>query len=252
LREARERRGISLRQIANTTKIGMSALEALERNAISRLPGGIFSRGFVRSYAVEVGLDPEATVREFIAQFPNDSVTAGHPGSTQSEDHEAIDSDRRTASTFARLIALSIPVAAAMIYFSIAGRPAPPPDTDVPALEEPSPPPGATYADSVSPVPGLAAAAAASPLDRLTITLRAVRECWVSVTVDGTKLFESLLPAGEQRTIEAVREVLLTAGDASAVTLIINGAEAKPLGTPGEVVTVRVDRTNFTQYVVTR
>ena len=77
LREARERRGVSLRQIANATKIGMSALEALERNDISRLPGGIFSRGFVRSYAVEVGLDPEATIQEFIAQFPHDSVTAG-------------------------------------------------------------------------------------------------------------------------------------------------------------------------------
>src|SRR5471032_277285 len=91
LREARERRGVSLRQIANATKIGMSALEALERNDISRLPGGIFSRAFVRSYAIEVGLDPEATIQEFIAQFPQDSVTAGHPALTQAEDHEAIE-----------------------------------------------------------------------------------------------------------------------------------------------------------------
>ena len=79
LRDARERRGISLRQIANATKISVGVLEALERNDISRLPGGIFSRAFVRSYAIEVGLDPEATIQEFIAQFPNDSVTAGHP-----------------------------------------------------------------------------------------------------------------------------------------------------------------------------
>ena len=69
LRQARERRGISLRQIATSTKIGVAALEALERNDISKLPGGIFSRGFVRSYAVEVGLDPEETVREFIERF---------------------------------------------------------------------------------------------------------------------------------------------------------------------------------------
>src|SRR5881296_4234404 len=88
LREARERRGVSLRQIANTTKISVSALEALERNDISRLPGGIFSRAFVRSYALEVGLDPEKTIQEFIAQFPHDSVTAGHPTSVQVEDNE--------------------------------------------------------------------------------------------------------------------------------------------------------------------
>jgi cytoskeletal protein RodZ len=54
-------------------------LEALERNDTSRLPGGIFSRGFVRSYAVEIGVDPEQTVRDFMAQFPHDSVTAGSP-----------------------------------------------------------------------------------------------------------------------------------------------------------------------------
>jgi cytoskeleton protein RodZ len=79
IRQAREQRGISLRQIAETTKISVSVLEALERNDIARLPGGIFSRGFVRSYAVEIGVDPEQTVRDFMAQFPQDSVTVGSP-----------------------------------------------------------------------------------------------------------------------------------------------------------------------------
>src|SRR5438477_3036444 len=109
LRDARERRGVTLRQIANATKISVGQLEALERNDISKLPGGIFSRAFVRSYAVEVGLDPETTIQDFIAQFPHDSVTQGHPTSAQIEDHEAVESDRRTASTFLRLILISVP-----------------------------------------------------------------------------------------------------------------------------------------------
>src|SRR5476651_2466041 len=95
LRDARERRGITLRQIANATKIAVAVLEALERNDISRLPGGIFGRAFVRSYAVEVGLDPEETIQDFIAQFPNDSVTVGHPTTQQIEDNESLESDRR-------------------------------------------------------------------------------------------------------------------------------------------------------------
>ena len=69
LRQARERRGITLRDIAAHTKFSIAALEALERNDASRLPGGIFARSFVRSYASEVGLDPEATVREFLERF---------------------------------------------------------------------------------------------------------------------------------------------------------------------------------------
>jgi cytoskeletal protein RodZ len=79
LREARERRGLSLRVIADATKISVTALEALERNDISRLPGGIFSRAFVRAYALEVGLDPEQTIAEFMTRFPDISVTQGHP-----------------------------------------------------------------------------------------------------------------------------------------------------------------------------
>src|SRR4029077_17936777 len=154
LREARERRGVSLRQIANATKISVAALEALERNDISRLPGGIFSRAFVRSYAIEVGLDPDATIQQFVAQFPNDSVTAGHPSTDRGEDHEAVESDRRLAGTVLWLITVSIPIAGAVLYFGTAGRsalsdPQPPVAVAVPAPEstpvtDPLPPPAAS------------------------------------------------------------------------------------------------------------
>ena len=48
LREARERRGISLEELARITKIGVATLRALERNQVDYLPGGIFLRGFLR------------------------------------------------------------------------------------------------------------------------------------------------------------------------------------------------------------
>ena len=70
LRQRREERHISLRQIAASTKISPSALEAIERDDIKRLPGGIFTRAFVRAYASELDLDPERTLAEFLAQFP--------------------------------------------------------------------------------------------------------------------------------------------------------------------------------------
>src|SRR3954471_20028250 len=70
LRAARERRGITVRQVASATKISASAIEALERNDLSGLPGGIFSRAFVRAYAIEVGLDPDLAIEQFQEQFP--------------------------------------------------------------------------------------------------------------------------------------------------------------------------------------
>lgn len=98
MRRAREERGISLRHIAEVTKISVSALEALERNDISRLPGGIFSRAFVRAYALEIGLDPEQTVREFIVRFPDDSVTAGSSYVAYEDDDAEGESRRRRLS----------------------------------------------------------------------------------------------------------------------------------------------------------
>ena len=76
LREAREKRGVSLRQIATSTRISVMSLEALERSDLSRLPGGIFTRAFIRAYAQEVGLDPDRTIQDFIAELPPDVATA--------------------------------------------------------------------------------------------------------------------------------------------------------------------------------
>ena len=73
LREARERRGLSLRHIANSTKIAVSILDALERNDISRLPGGIFGRSFVRSFATEVGLGSSGSMTRILCVMASPS-----------------------------------------------------------------------------------------------------------------------------------------------------------------------------------
>jgi len=281
LREARERRGVTLRQIANTTKISFGQLESLEKNDISKLPGGIFSRAFVRSYALEVGLDPEATIQDFIAQFPHDSVTIGHPASERVEDNEALESDRRMAGTFLWLLVVSIPVAAAVLYFSMAERRATPPpaaaasaraiptpataraSTSEPSSPETSPPPFAgdpaappnaapdqPAPAAVSPAPAPAATAQAGEV--LLVGLSVRRPCWVSASVDGQKVIERLLQVGEQRTLEVRRELVITAGDASAITLTFNGADARLLGKSGEVVTARFNLNNFKSYLQAR
>ena len=119
IRQAREERGISLRQIADTTKISVSVLEALERNDISRLPGGIFSRGFVRSYAVVIGVDPEQAVRDFMAQFPQDSVTAVNPHVIV---NELGPGTRRLDPRALMLIATIVVAVAVILYWSFAVR----------------------------------------------------------------------------------------------------------------------------------
>ena len=276
LREARERKGVSLRQIANSTKISVSVLTALERNDASRLPGGIYGRAFVRAFATEVGLDPETTIQEFIAQFRDESVSAGHPPSEQIEDNESLESNRRMASAFLRLIALSIPIAGVILYFGIAGRrPSPPEAVDQESAAAPSSPLGPVgqtgpAAPADIPVTGAAAhvvagdgalsargadaqlPAAGVPVNRLVINLTVSRPCWVAAIVDGRREIERLMQPGERGDLDVRRELVLTVGDASAVSMAMNGVGARPLGKDGEVVTTRVTLANFTTYLPPR
>jgi cytoskeleton protein RodZ len=65
LREARERLGLSLHDVALTLRIRMPHLEALEEGRISLLPGNAYALAFVRTYASTLGLDAEEMVRRF-------------------------------------------------------------------------------------------------------------------------------------------------------------------------------------------
>jgi cytoskeletal protein RodZ len=79
LRHERERRQITLKSIAEDTKISRSLLEALERDDVSRWPTGIFRRAFVRSYAEAIGLNADEVVREFAERFPDPNEPAPAP-----------------------------------------------------------------------------------------------------------------------------------------------------------------------------
>ncbi len=268
LREARERKGISLRQIATATKISMAALEALEQNHLSRLPGGIFSRAFVRSYAIEVGLDPDATIQEFIAQFPRDSLTAGRPALEHGEDNEVLESHRRLASAFLKLLGFSLPIVGVVMYYG-AGRPwsgtlprsisreeAPGPHVPTgelaPAVQHTLLETTSRSDNTVVPAASPAAASPAAATEPIRVGVSALRPCWVSAMVDGATAVQRQLNAGERLTLEVRRELVLTAADAGALVLTLNGQNARPLGKAGENTTTRVTLSNFKEYLAAR
>jgi cytoskeleton protein RodZ len=78
LRRERELRGITLQEISESTKISKKSLEALEKEEFEALPGGVFNRGFVRSYAKYVGLNPDEAIADYL--------TAAQERSEQQED----------------------------------------------------------------------------------------------------------------------------------------------------------------------
>lgn len=119
LREARERRGVSLRQIAERTKVSVAALEALERNDQRRLPGGIFSRALVRSYAAEVGLDPEEAVRDFVECFNLEPpfTVASLDRALEGTDGTQL-STRRFGAVLLKIVVASLVAVAILLYLA--------------------------------------------------------------------------------------------------------------------------------------
>src|ERR671937_2507803 len=81
LRRERERRGVTLKAISEQTKVSVPLLEGLEADDLTRWPGGIFRRAFVRAYATSVGLNPDDVIRRFEEQHP--AIDPGTPETPQ-------------------------------------------------------------------------------------------------------------------------------------------------------------------------
>ena len=85
LRMQRERHGVALAAIAESTKIKLSLLDQLERGDVSHWPRGLFRRAYLRDYAGAIGLPPEPLVAEFCRLFPEDGAPSQTIGVEESE-----------------------------------------------------------------------------------------------------------------------------------------------------------------------
>jgi len=129
LKRARERKGITLAQIAQDTKIPAFLFAGLERNDLRRWPKGLFRRAFFRDYARMIGLPLPEVCAEFVRLFPDDP-SAELATRAASDDGAGPETDLRLAldpewhgppaSVLARLLAALIDAAAVLTAAAIA------------------------------------------------------------------------------------------------------------------------------------
>jgi cytoskeleton protein RodZ len=263
LRQAREQHKVSLHAIAEKTNISVRFLDAIEKGQIDKLPGGIFTRGFVRSYAAQVGLDPDDTVKAFVAAHPE--VRA---------DNEVDDAQTSSGAgavvRLAGLLALALAVLGGGAYWWLSRpapvRPATPPAlvaapvaTDVSAPPGPvsSAPPAVAPSDVAStdrpdaPAADPAATAVETPVAStmpLRLTVAPTGRCWVQVKADGRVRLAREVLAGERVDIEASERIEIVAGDAGAFGYQVNGTTGRPLGAAGRVGRATITADNLSEY----
>jgi cytoskeletal protein RodZ len=238
LRQARERRGISLRQIAANTKISAAALEALERNDVSKLPGGIFSRAFVRSYAAEIGLDSEETVRAFVERFSQEPPASAEAlAAALPERERTYREQQRKAARTLTIAGVAVVVVAVGAFVVLRNR----------GKQTPTATRAAPAADPLAAVAAASAAPAAA--GSVNLDIHPTSECWVALTVDGKKLFARLMKPGERESHTVEREAVLEIGNAGAFAYSVNGRPGRPVGDPGESKTLKLTPGTASEYV---
>jgi cytoskeletal protein RodZ len=248
LRTAREAMSLSIATLAQRTRVPARTLAAIERNDQSALPPHPFGRGFVRTYAEEVDLDPDRIARDYFAQFPE------QPDSGRAHVlRESPDVSWQPPSQWMGMgtaVAILLVVVAAAVVLGRRGDSTPEPGTV-----------GTAGTSAATPAPTAAAPATPQPIDRpdgtpasavatppasgaITVVLSLTRPCWVAATVDGRRTIYRILQPGERHTIVAERDMMIRLGDAGAVAWTINGRDAGTPGTNGAVRDVRITPEN--------
>jgi cytoskeleton protein RodZ len=246
LRSAREAKGLPIGALAERTRVPVRTLAAIERNDQSALPPHPFGRGFVRTYAEEVDLDPERIVRDFFAQFPGRVAAAPASASVDSFGESWQPPSRWMGMGTA--VAILLVVVAAAVVLGRRGENTPGPATvgttgASAAVPAPAAPATSEPAALAAPPAGEPAAALA-PSAAIHVVLSTSAPCWVAATVDGRRTIYRIMQAGERETLVAEREMTIRFGDAGAVRWMINGRDAGPPGESGAVRNVHLTPQN--------
>ncbi|MBC7339824.1 MAG: helix-turn-helix domain-containing protein [Firmicutes bacterium] len=274
LRRTREEKGLTLKDAQVETKIRTRYLEALERGDDSVVPGEVYFRGFLRSYANFLGLDGQelaARYRALKEAERSEKAPPPPPPPRARGPRLALSSTVLLVSLLALALAAwwawqsgLLPTGAAPGTVPVPGAPsapgesgpggtapgqpgpaepgsgepgsgAPGPGTPGPGL--PGPGPGTVALEKVSSAPGVVSfrVGGASELEvRASFSDR----CWVRVTIDGTVAEETTFARGQEKAWSARQALRLRLGNAGAVELTVNGVEAGRLGGVGDVVDV--------------
>lgn len=257
LKREREMRGVSLEEITAATRIASRFLQAIENENWEQLPGGVFNRGFVRAVARYLGLDEENIVAEYalaVDDRPTVPVWTGRP--------PAVAPDKRWLSwvlvgaiivvllvggwlAAQRILAWRTARRAAQAALNIAAQPATPglPTFSGPATISTEPQPDSTAGSVGLPAAALPRAAAdstpsatASTLDPalLVLQVEAGKKTRVTIEGDTDRLFEGTMKAGDKHVFSARDRFDVSARDAGALLLELNGKTLAPIGPPGK------------------
>ena len=252
LRQERERQNLSISDIEQGTSIRALYIEAIENGEYDKLPGKIYTKGFIKNYAKFLEMDVDAIVKEFatdMAELEDEEAAAnaavvGEENSATEKKIEpekiskpekksvgySIQEENRRPSSF-------LIVAAVVLIAAIAGglwswlssssgdiAAVNPPQQTQPVAPAPTPPADPTPVANANPEP--------PPSDKFVIQGHFSDRCWILVTVDGEVVQEGVFEGGQNLSWEGKENITFRLGNAGGVEFFRDG---KSLGVPGGI-----------------
>ncbi len=273
LGEERQKKSISLEEIAAKTYIPQRLLSAIEDGNLDRLPEPVFVQGFIRRYGDAIGLDGSALSKEFTVDLsplpvptattlisstpepplkpvvqsslppkpaapvpPPPALKLPEPEMVRDEPKVKVDQPKvKVDQPPARLplIALGGAIALGVIGVLAASLLNRPAERSTPVAA--NAPVAKPSQPPAAPSPAPVAAPSPAPAEPVGVKMNVSEDSWVEVVVDGNSVFAGTLPKGTQRTWRGKKQVVVNAGNAGGVALSYNNAPFKPMGAAGEV-----------------
>lgn len=265
LKRLREHKDLSIREVAEATHIGGRFLQAIESDNYSILPGGIFNRGFVRSYARYLGFDEEQALVLYNQQL---EAQGGEAPRSMAPSLDGIDEEVASPWGSIALIVIILLLLSAGIYTAYTwfkgkdatsqivttATPSASPSPETTASPSPTTAESATpsAAPNISPSP--TPTASPSPAPPLTGNLQVKVQigsepCWLKVWVDANRPADGVLNPGDVREFSASDKLILSFGNITGVSATLNGRPMKLTPTKGTQAYVVLTKDNYQNFL---
>jgi cytoskeleton protein RodZ len=225
-RAAREARGLSLSDVAEQIRIRSVYLAAIEEENWNAIGAPVYIRGFLRTYARFLGIDPEEAVAAFNRTQP---ATPAAPGLPVMEPPAPATGAGRGSLLVGIAAVVAVLLIAFVVYNELTMRRGATGTGVAQASGAPSAEPSPTEAASAAPAPS---PSAGRPK---TLALVFSAPSWLRVTVDGSVSMEGTFPAGTSKTFHG-KSALVRIGNAGGVEVYVDGKDVGKLGKSGDVV----------------
>jgi cytoskeletal protein RodZ len=226
LRAAREAQGLTIEEIAASTRIPRRHLQTIEDGRYDGLPAPTYSAGFIKTWARRLGLNGQALADEFRAEMGG----VVHENA-QSLPYEPAD-PRRTPPAGLALLALLVAVVVGLGYLYWRGTAEQPSEIAAAATDTtPAPAPGGHAPRQ--PIQSAPATPAAAPQPAGPVVIGATQDAWIKVSDQGKTLFMNVLHPGDHFQIPADAVApLMTTGRPGNTTILVGQTPIPPVGDP--------------------